>query len=211
MQENSQALYSLTKETAEEYNLDTSLKIYFPINAFILDYLSLDDEVKICFIELSDDTLNDELNERYKKNEKLFKEELDTIIKPLNAKVEYTTVKTTFNESADIFSSRFVELYNCLEKNCEIYADITFGAKTNTLIIYNILNFAERFYDCNVEAIVYGKTIFTNSKEGKSVPNKSVAKVYDVTSLYFLTKLTNHINASSPEEAMEKVKKYLKI
>ena len=73
------------------------------------------------------------------------------------------------------------------------------------------MNFAELFYECNVEAIVYGKTIFTLDAEGKSVPNQEVSKVCDVTSLYYLTKLTNQIKASSPEDAIAKVKKYLKI
>lgn len=211
MQPDIRALYSLNEETAKSRNLDYSAKIYFPINAYIFDCLSEGDEVKVCFIELSEDGFNDELNVRYKQNETLFKTELQTIAKPFNAKIEYESVKTDFSESADIFSSRFVDLYNCLEKDCEIYADITFGAKTNTLLIYNILNFAEQFFDCSIEAIVYGKTVFTKNQQGETAPSLKVSKVCDVTSLYYLTKLTEHIKAASPEEAVEKIKEYLKI
>lgn len=211
MQTNLQALYTITQETAKKLNLDNSKKINYPINAYISDYLNENDELKICFIELTDNEGNSELAARCKQNEILFQNELQAITKPLNVKLEYKTVKTSFSESADIFGSRFEDLYKCLEKNCEIYADITFGAKTNTLILNNILNFAEQFFDCNVEAIVYGKTIFTENKEGKTTPNQSISKVCDVTSLYYLTKLTNHIKADSPEEAIKKVKKYLKL
>ena len=211
MQSDLQALYHLSEEIIKEKNLSDFPKIYFPINAYIADYLCTEDEIKVCFIELTDEKMNDELEARCKKNEKLFKAEIESIGKLFDAKIEYTTVQTNFAESADIFGNRFEELYKCLEKNCEIYADITFGAKTNTLIINNVLNFAELFYECNVEAIVYGKTIFTLDAEGKSVPNQEVSKVCDVTSLYYLTKLTNQIKASSPEDAIAKVKKYLKI
>ena len=211
MQPELKALYNLSDEIIKEKKLDDFGKIYFPINAYIADYLYSEDEIKVCFIELTDDKMRNELEARYKENEKLFKNEIEKIGKLFNAKIEYTTVETVFNESVDIFGNRFEELYKCLEKNCEIYADITFGAKTNTLIINNVLTFAELFYDCNVEAIVYGKTIFEKNDSGKTVPNQEVAKVCDVTSLYYLTKLTSQIKASSPEEAIAKVKKYLKI
>ena len=211
MQQELKALYGLTEETAKGKKIDTSSKIYFPINSFIFDYLEDDDELKICFIELSDEQMDDELKLRYKENEGLFKKEIETLAKPFNAKIEYKTIRTRFTESADIFGNRFTRLYECLEKNCEIFADITFGAKTNTLILYNILNFAEQFCECNVEAIVYGKTIFVKDDAGKSVPKQSVSGVYDVTSLYYLTRLTNHINADTPDEAIKKIKKYLQI
>ena len=211
MQPELKALYNLSDEIIKEKKLDDFGKIYFPINAYIADYLYSEDEIKVCFIELTDDKMRNELEARYKENEKIFKDEIEKIGKLFNAKIEYATVETVFNESVDIFGNRFEELYKCLEKNCEIYADITFGAKTNTLIINNVLTFAELFYDCNVEAIVYGKTIFEKNVSGKTVPNQEVAKVCDVTSLYYLTKLTSQIKASSPEEAIAKVKKYLKI
>ena len=211
MQPELKALYNLSDEIIKEKKLDDFGKIYFPINAYIADYLYSEDEIKVCFIELTDDKMRNELEARYKENEKLFKDEIEKIGKLFNAKIEYATVETVFNESVDIFGNRFEELYKCLEKNCEIYADITFGAKTNTLIINNVLTFAELFYDCNVEAIVYGKTIFEKNVSGKTVPSHEVAKVCDVTSLYYLTKLTSQIKASSPEEAIAKVKKYLKI
>ncbi len=205
------ALYKLTEEAAKKNNIDYSSKIYFPINSFLFDYIEDNDNLKICFIELTDKTRSQELKLRCQKNENLFKTEIEKLAKPFNAKIEYTTIETDFTESADIFSSRFTRLYECLERNCEIYADITFGAKTNTLIINNILNFAEQFYDCSVEAIVYGKTVFTKNKAGTSVPDPEASSVYDVTSLYFLTNLTNHIKANTPEEAIEKVNKYLSI
>ena len=116
MQTNLQALYTITQETAKRLNLDNSKKINYPINAYISDYLNENDELKICFIELTDNEGNSELAARCKQNEILFQNELQAITKPLNVRLEYKTVKTSFSESYGDFHSVYRRYHNPLHQ-----------------------------------------------------------------------------------------------
>lgn len=202
-------LYKLSSAAAERLSYKDNL--YYPITVFLADTMEQEDDVTFCFIELVDDETAFNLEERCLVNENRFKQEIEALNASIGAKLSYTVVKTKFGESDDIFASRFTDLYDTLIQDAAVYADITFGARTTTLVLQNLLSFAEKFCGCSVENILYGRTIFKKTEDGRSVPDPDASKVCDVTSLYYLTTLTGQIRADSPEEAKEKVTKFFNV
>ena len=135
------------------------------------------------------------------------KEELDKINEKIGAKISYTEVRETFKETSDIVQSRFRQIVGTFEDDCEIYADMTYGPKTLTPVIFYALGFAEKFFDADIKNIVYGKAVF--DKEKKAIPGAS--ELFDVTSLYYLNSLTNIMNAPDGKTALERLDKFFEL
>jgi len=192
MQEVNPVFYKSTENKAVEY----SEEVRFPINALLAKTLKKDDEVKVVRI-ITDGRFSDE-------NVKLQKEELDKINEKIGAKITYTEVRETFKETSDIVQSRFRQIVGTFEDDCEIYADMTYGPKTLTPVIFYALGFAEKFFDADIKNIVYGKAVF--DKEKKAIPGAS--ELFDVTSLYYLNSLTNVMNAPDGKTALARLDKF---
>jgi len=184
--------YKSTENKAIEYEGE----VRFPINGLLAKTLKKDDEVKVVRI-ITDGTTSDE-------NAKLQKEELDKINEKIGAKITYTEVRETFKETSDIVQSRFRQIVGTFEDDCEIYADMTYGPKTLTPVIFYALGFAEKFFDADIKNIVYGKAVF--DKEKKAIPGAS--ELFDVTSLYYLNSLTNVMNAPDGKTALARLDKF---
>lgn len=187
--------YKSTENKAIEYEGE----VRFPINGLLAKTLKKDDEVKVVRI-ITDGTTSDE-------NAKLQKEELDKINEKIGAKITYTEVRETFKETSDIVQSRFRQIVGTFEDDCEIYADMTYGPKTLTPVIFYALGFAEKFFDADIKNIVYGKAVF--DKEKKAIPGAS--ELFDVTSLYYLNSLTNIMNAPDGKTALERLDKFFEL
>ncbi len=195
MQEVNPAFYKSEENKAIEYEGE----VRFPINGLLAKTLKKDDEVKVVRI-ITDGTTSDE-------NAKLQKEELDKINEKIGAKITYTEVRETFKETSDIVQSRFRQIVGTFEDDCEIYADMTYGPKTLTPVIFYALGFAEKFFDADIKNIVYGKAVF--DKEKKAIPGAS--EIFDVTALYYLNSLTNIMSAPDGKTALERLDKFFEL
>ena len=187
--------YKSTENKAIEYEGE----VRFPINGLLAKTLKKDDEVKVVRI-ITDGTTSDE-------NAKLQKEELDKINEKIGAKITYTEVRESFKETSDIVQSRFRQIVGTLENECEIFADMTYGPKTLTPVLFYALGFAEKFFDADIKNIVYGKAVF--DKEKKAIPGAS--ELFDVTSLYYLNSLTNVMNAPDGKTALARLDKFFEL
>ena len=187
--------YKSTENKAIEYEGE----VRFPINGLLAKTLKKDDEVKVVRI-ITDGTTSDE-------NAKLQKEELDKINEKIGAKITYTEVRETFKETSGIVQSRFHQIVGTLENECEIFADMTYGPKTLTPVIFYALGFAEKFFDADIKNIVYGKAVF--DKEKKAIPGAS--EIFDVTALYYLNSLTNIMSAPDGKTALERLDKFFEL
>ena len=58
----------------------------------------------------------------------------------------------------------------------------------------HVLSFAEKFLNCDVKSVVYGKVNFT----GENISNP---ELYDVTSLYYINNLTSSMVAKDSKDA----------
>ena len=197
------ALYSaLQPEIHVNSNYDEA--IYFPINALMANQLQENDQLTVIILKFNDD-MNPTNEKNFQSNYQIFQNEMNKINETIGAKIEYKIIETDFVETNDVFAERFLNIFNILEQDCTIYTDITFGPKTATLLIMNLLSFAENFYDADIEAIIYGKTSFIATGVQTETAAKG-GKVLDVSSLYFLNNLTDAIHAQSPQDAIQVLK-----
>lgn len=197
------ALYSALQPEIH-VNSNYAEAIYFPINALMANQLQKNDELTVIILKFNDD-INPTSENNFQANYQIFQNEMNKINETIGAKIEYKIIETDFVETNDVFAERFLNIFNVLEQDCTIYTDITFGPKTATLLIMNLLSFAENFYDADIEAIIYGKTSFIAT----GVQTETAArggKVFDVSSLYFLNNFTDAIHAQSPQDAIQVLK-----
>ena len=103
------------------------------------------------------------------------------------------------------------ELYRAmlgeLEENVEIYADTTYGPRLNLLVIMNVLNFAERFFNAEIKMILNVKVLF----DAKNIPIEGTQALYDVSPFYYLNNLTNVMEAPNGEKALEALDAFFKL
>ena len=99
---------------------------------------------------------------------------------------------------------RFRQLIEQVEENAAIYADMTYGPKTLTPVIFFVLSFAEKFFNADISHIVYGRIIHGNDK--KAIGN--TAELYDVTPLYYLNSLTSVLEAPDGKTALDRLNKF---
>ena len=125
---------------------------------------------------------------------------MEVINANIGAKIEYVDVVAPFKETSDIVESRFNQIIHTLKEGCTILADMTYGPKTLTPVIFFALGFAEKFFDAEISHIVYGKTSFDI--------NKTPDELYDVTPLFYLNSLTSVMNAPDGKTALARLDKF---
>lgn len=191
--------YKSTENKAIEYKGE----VRFPINGLLAKTLKKDDEVKVVRI-VTEKEVSEDISEEILKYQQ---EELDKINESIGAKIFYEEVRETFKETSDIVQSRFRQIVGALENGCEIYADITYGPKTLTPVLFYALGFAEKFFDADIKNIVYGKAVFDKNKQ--AIPDAS--ELFDVTPLYYLNSLTNVMNAPDGKTALARLDKFFEL
>ena len=199
LNDNSKQCYANTGNTKCKYNE----KVHFPINAVLADKMKQDDEVKVVFLTTTTQT------DSSKENVKKFQEELNEINKRINAKIYYEILNSVFEETKNVHEKRIENMISVLEKDAEIYADITFGQKPIPMLLMCVLTFAEKFCNADIKKVIYGKVEFVKHSDGKTYPEKP--ELYDVTSLYYLNNLVGTMEASSCSEAKKSLKAFFDI
>lgn len=184
--------YFNTGNVRSQYNKD----ILYPINAVLSKELRENDEVKIVLLKTR--TGKEEVDKQTKENGRIFEDELDEILCGKHVRVEYISLFSEFNESKENHEIRFRNMLTHLENGCELYADITFGPKLLPIMIFCVFNFAERFFDCHICEIIYGKALHD---EETNVAHSG--ELYDVSPMYHLNNLTNSMEVPNGKEALK--------
>lgn len=179
----------------KENNKIYSHKSVYAINACIAEELKFGDEVKIILLKKKD------LSGNSTANEAIFKKEFDAIIQDKKIKTEYKIIETPFEETRSIHEKLLRDMVGELEEKAEIYADITYGPKPLPIIMFSVLTFADKFFDCDIKRIVYGKVDFIKTSDGVAQAVNPV--IYDVTPLYYLNSVANTIDCNSSDEAVK--------
>lgn len=173
--------------------IEADKPIYTAVNPALAKNLKKEDEVKVILLESKGG------EEGGLKHANKFIEELNEF-NTVGARIDKAIIPSPFDESKTNFQHMFKALIGELEKDAEIYVDITFGPKPLAFLIFSVLRFAEKFYNCKVGNIVYSKVEF---KGNQIIPRSEV--IYDVTPLYLLDVFTNTIQPSSAENAVKAV------
>lgn len=171
-------------------------EVYYAINAVLAKTLKTDDNVKIILLETK---AGDKAGS---KNAQFFMNELNEINDKIKAKISYEVIPFEFITGKGGFKELYLKLIKNLEKEAELYADITFGPKSLPLLIFAAMQFGEKFFDCSISNVIYLKNEFKN---GNIVENSQL--ICDYTPLYLLNSFTNAIESASGDKAVNAVEK----
>ena len=171
--------------------------VLYPINGILAKTLKKGEQVKVILI------LTVGENSEYEKNQQAYIKELEKINAEIGAILSYDTVEIDFLPTKQTYNRLITDLSEKIPENAEIFTDITFGFKPETISLFCALRFVEEFREAIVQYIVYGKVEF-NKETGK--PEHPM--LYDITSLYYLFKLMGTMGATNAETATETLKDF---
>ena len=163
--------------------------VLYPVTAFLSESVREGDIVKV--VLLKTDTGDARMDSQTKENARIFEDELDEALAPFHIQAEYTSLHSPFDESKENHEARFRKMLDELDEGAELYADITFGPRLVPMLLLCVFNFAERFFDCRVKGMVYGKALFDENNRAYG------GELYDVSPLYYLNSLTNSMESLS--------------
>ena len=183
--------------------IESGVEVRFPINSVFPKVLKKDDELKIILLGKKVDSGNTE------NNIKLFKEEIEEINKTIEAHIEIVEIIEDYTEVKEIHQRTFNAVLDEVEKDAELYVDITYGPKSTPILIFALISFMEKYYNTDLKNIIYGNTEFKDL--GKGYPEATNPRIFELTSLYFLNSIISFMNEDfSIDEARKTLDNLLK-
>ena len=193
-------LYDLQYKVDGNSTIEYNGKVSFPVNSVLARTLKKGDKVKVVLLCKNDIDGNSAINSGK------FQKELNGINRSIGADIEYVTLSTPFEETKDVHETLLRDMIGKLEENADIIGDVTYGPKPLPIIMFSVMNFAEKFFNAKIDNIVYGKVDFPNDS---NVPENPV--LYDLTPLYYLNSVTNAMECKTSEEAIKTLEMLLAI
>ena len=190
-------LHSFNYKVDGNKTIEYDGEVVFPVNSVLAKTMKKGEKVKVVILAKEDIEGNSKVN--YEK----FVGELSEINKNIGAEIEYVSITTEFKETRDIHEGIFRNMVATLEEKAEIIGDVTYGPKPLPIIMFAVMNFAEKFFKAKIKNIVYGKVDFVDdgSGTGKTKPINPV--LYDLTPLYYLNNVTNSMEYKSSDDAVK--------
>ncbi len=173
-------------------------EFYYPVNSMFSQTLKSEEEIKVLLIVKKD------INDYYKDNVKRFEDELNCVCESAGAKAEYVIIESDFSQDKDVHENLISDLVDEIEIGSKIVVDMTFGPKDLPVILFTVLGFAEKFLECEIDNIVYGKAEFVENK----VVSQSIC---DMAPLFYLSSVANTIHCDNPEKAKGMLKNLLSL
>lgn len=174
-------------------DIDYDGEVIFPINAVLAKSMTKNDVITVVLIKKLDLEGNGDVNAG------AFMKELNTINRNVGADINYRIIDTPFEEDRDTHEKLLREMIEEVKEKSLIYADITYGPKSLPIIVFSVLNFAEKFFNCEIRNIVYGKVDFITKENGESEPSNPT--LCDMTPLYYLNSVTNSMECKTGQDA----------
>ena len=183
--------YKVSGNTAIEYDGE----VIFPVNSVLARTMKKGDKIKVVLLSKNDIEGNSAINAG------IFQKELNEINRNIGADIEYVILATPFEETRDIHEALLRDMIDKLVDKAEIIGDVTYGPKPLPIIMFSVMKFAEKFYNCKIGNIVYGKVDFIEDGNGGTKPVNPV--LYDLTPLYYLNSVIDSIECKSSEDAVK--------
>ena len=183
--------------------IDYEGEVIFPINAVLAKSITKNDVVTVVLLKKLDVEGNSDINAGE------FMKELNAINRNVGADINYKIIDTPFEEDRDTHEKLLRAMIEEVKDNAMIYADITYGPKSLPIVLFSVLNFAEKFFNCEIKNIVYGKVDFVTQENGESVPSNPV--MCDMTPLYYLNSVTNSMECKNGNDAKKMLDNLLNI
>lgn len=172
--------------------------VSFPVISLLAKNLKKDDAVKIVMIVNKNETAD--------RNSNIFEKEIELINAHIGAKIVYEKIELDFVEDVINQQKRYRQIIGTFELGAEIYADITYGQKALPLVLFMALHFGEMYFDIDIKIIMYGKVEF---KSNQIV--KDSAEIFDLTSLFYLERVTESMNPADEKQALQQLDSLLSI
>lgn len=184
---------------SDDKSIPTSSRaVSYPINSFLEKTMKRDDVIRFVLLVKKDSYGH------HAKNLELFKNEFEKVNESIGASVDYVVVHTEFLEKKTVHEQLVGNLVDEIETGAHILVDMTYGPKDLPIVVFTVLNFAERFLNCQIDNIIYGKAEFV---DGKAVNTE----ICDMSPLYYLGSITNTIHCVEPEKAKMMLKSLLSV
>lgn len=164
-------------------------EIAFPILTAINGYTEANEEIEVVYFQINVSSAIENTNE--------FKKELELLCREKQLKYNLCIIEIADNNVLETHLDTFHKMIELSEDGDELYACVTFGFKPLSIVEIMALNYACKMKKrTTVNCVVYGQMNF-ESKE---------MEVYDVTSLYLLDGVIQHLaqaNVKDPMKHME--------
>jgi hypothetical protein len=164
-------------------------EVIFPINGVLARTLSKNDDVKVVLLK------KDDINGNSDRNVGEFMRELNLINKDVGAIIDYKVLSIPHDESREIQEKLLKDMVNEFTDDTVVYADITYGTKSLPIIVFSVLNIAEKFFKADIRNIVYGKVDFDENG------NPINPELFDMTPLFYLNSIANTIECNDSNQA----------
>lgn len=172
-------------------------EVVFPVNSVLAKTMKKGEKIKVVLLSKVDIEGNSAINAGK------FQKELNEINRAIGADIEYITIATPFKETRDVHEILLRDMIAKLEENVEIIGDITYGPKPLPIIMFSVMNFAEKFFKAKIKNIVYGKVDFVDDGTGLGSTKPINPVLYDLTPLYYLNNVTNSMEYKTSEDAVK--------
>ena len=185
--------------TSEDRSLSVSNRLVrYPVNALLETTVTPEDEVKVILL-----SKNDEYSYSQQHTDE-FITEVNQALATANVTPAIRIIDTEFSQDKLVHEQLMGRLVEEIDEGSHILVDITYGPKDLPIVIFTAIGFAEKFLDCEIDAIVYGQASFV---QGKAVNQK----ICDMSPLYYLSSVTNTIRCNEPGKARKTLNELLSL
>ena len=186
-----------TVYTCDDMSIPVSgTPVVYPVMGFLEETLTADDEVEALLLVKTNDMADHE------KNIEVCREELKNVSAKTGAAIFSDVIYTPFEEDINTHNQLLLDIVRSVEIGSHITVDMTYGPKDLAIVLFAALNFVEKFCDCEVDNIMYGKAQF---KDGKPVNTK----ICEMAPLFYQNAVVSKVFCDSPEKAFEMLEKVL--
>lgn len=161
-------IYHAGENEFEEY---INEKMTFPLDHVILNDISEEDDICAILVE----TIHPERNTDEFVAEA--KEEISNTLSGHCKSIEFKVVKIPYASKKEELGHIYKSLCKEIVPNSNIFVDFTFGPKYLPLILFCVLNYAEKYLECTINRLIYG--LFDTRRENPGT-------MVDFTTLYLL-------------------------
>lgn len=177
--------------------------VYYSMSGIMPQFLSTGDTLKL--ITFSSASSTEVTQKSIAENRQLCVKEFSKVCQDCGAVFEEANLNIPYEMDNDVFSQMFAKIIDEIEQDSEIYVDNTLGDRIFCTFINSVVQFAEQCLDCKLSLMTWSKRDY--DENGK--PINTSYRLTDITSIYYLTKLTGNLHSRDPQEAIQTVKNFL--
>lgn len=163
-------------------------QLFFPVTRLI--EATMDKEDTALVISVRQVNIAEDVNYNFN----LLKKDIDSL------NIRYNIIDLTIPENQE--SGQLLELFQRIAAKvkpfCNIFADSTFGTKTYPLVLFSILQYAEKVKMCQVQTVIY------QEQRRDSITHRPTGTyLWDISSLFYLTNVVNSLSPLNTNDNTE--------